>query len=93
MWDGLDAEGKANHLDYPSIYDGKDHPYPNPSYDSYTAAKVDSHTLVSARKKGGKVAGTMKSTVSKDGKIMTIIMKGKNAQGQNTDNTLVFDKE
>jgi hypothetical protein len=39
------------------------------------------------------VAQTLKRVVSQDGKTMTVTVKGKNAQGQDLNNTLVFEKQ
>jgi hypothetical protein len=36
---------------------------------------------------------TIRIVVSKDGKTLTVTQNGKNAKGQNVNNTVVYDKE
>jgi len=42
--------------------------------------------------KGGKAVQTFIRVVSKDGKTMTVTIKGTNAQGQAVNNVVVFEK-
>ena len=44
-------------------------------------------------KKAGKVVGTSKRVVSKDGKELTLTTTGKNAKGQAVNNVDVFEKK
>ena len=55
--------------------------------------RVDSHTIEFTRKKGGKMAQTATSAVSKDGKTRTVTTTGVNAQGQKINNFAVFEKK
>lgn len=52
--------------------DGMDHPVTgHPYYDSEAVKVIDDHTVQFTRKKGGKVVGTDKDTLSADGKTLT----------------------
>lgn len=44
-------------------------------------------------KKGGKGTQTFRRVVSRDGKTMTVTIKGTNAQGQTVSNVVVFEKQ
>jgi hypothetical protein len=44
-------------------------------------------------KAGGQVVMTGRSTVSKDGKTRTSVFKGKDAQGRDVNNVVVYDKQ
>jgi len=39
------------------------------------------------------VAQTLRRVVSQDGKTMTVTVKGENAQGQDMNNVLLFEKQ
>lgn len=74
--------------------DDKDYPVMgSPDFDSLAAQKVDGNTAKFTLKKGGKAAGTTTRTVSKDGKTLTTKMKVTNAKGEQSESTLVFDKQ
>jgi hypothetical protein len=55
--------------------------------------RIDANTIQSAAKKGGEVTMTVTSTVSKDGKTRTSTFKGKDAQGHDVNNVVVYDKQ
>ena len=44
-------------------------------------------------KKGDQVVMTVTSVISKDGKTRTSTFKGKNAEGQDVNNVVVYDKQ
>ena len=91
---GTDAEGKPVHFEFSPKYDGKDYPVTGmPNVDTISMKKVDDYTIETVTKKGGKAVTTTKSVVSKDGKTRTTMQTGKNAQGQDMKNTLVYDKQ
>jgi hypothetical protein len=92
--DGVDAEGKSTHIEFSGKYDGKDNPITgSPTADTIALKRIDENTTESVTKKAGKVVGTSKSVVSKDGKTRTMTGKGKNAQGQDTSFTAVYEKQ
>jgi hypothetical protein len=55
--------------------------------------RIDRRTTDRTDKKAGSVAQTLNRVVSQDGKTMTVTVKGKNAQGQDVNNTLMFEKQ
>ena len=99
--DGENSEGKKNHNDYTVKFDGKDYPEhpmldgkPNPNAaDTISIKKTDDFTYEATTKKGGKVLTTTKNVVSKDGKTRTSTTTGTNAQGQNVNNVVMWEKQ
>jgi hypothetical protein len=90
---GIDAEGKPMLAQYSAKFDGKDYPYPGwADIDTVSLKRIDANTIEATEKLDGKVALTSKNVISKDGKSMTITIKGTNAKGQTVDNILVYDK-
>jgi hypothetical protein len=93
MMDSVSADGKATHSEGTWTCDGKD--YPNQSNPGVTMSytRIDTNTIVGVRKKDGKEIGNMVDVISKDDKTGTMTIKGKNAQGQDVNNTIVHDKQ
>jgi hypothetical protein len=90
---GIDAEGKPTLVQYTAKYDGKDYPVTgSQDFDAISLKRVDAVTAEATTKKGGKVVGTTKRVVSKDGKTLTLTTIGTNAKGQAVNNVAVFDK-
>jgi hypothetical protein len=91
---GVNAEGKEMQTTYTGSYDGKDFPITgNPEADTISVKRVDDSTFEATLKKAGKVYTNSTRTISKDGKVMTVKVKGTNAKGEKINNTLVFDKQ
>jgi hypothetical protein len=91
---GTDADGTATHIQYNAKFDGKEYPVTGIPYaDTVTVKRVDANTVEATMKKGGQVVMTVTSTVSKDGKTRTNIFKGKDAQGHDVNNVVVYDKQ
>jgi hypothetical protein len=95
--DGIAGDGSRINYTNTSKYDGTDSPIsgmgaPNGA-DTIANKRIDSDTITYTLKKAGKVVQTGRIVVSKDGKVMTIISKGTNAQGQPTSSTAVYDKQ
>jgi len=81
--DGLDAWGKAYHIETSAKYDGKDYPVTgDPNMDYFAQKKIDPITIDEVGKKAGKEVWSGRSTVSKDGKMQTFRGKGMNSKGQ-----------
>jgi hypothetical protein len=92
--DGVDAEGNSVHVEFSAKYDGKDNPVTgSPTADTIALKRIDANTTEGVTKKAGKVVGTARAVVSKDGKTRTLTGKGKNAQGQDTSFTAVYEKQ
>lgn len=92
--DGVNSEGQAAHFEFTAKYDGKDYPYTgSQTIDTIALRRIDANTFASVIKKGGKEVGNGRNAISKDGKTMTMNIKEKNAQGQDVNHILVFDKQ
>ena len=74
-------------------FDGKDYPFATATGDMVAITMTDASTLDFTAKKGGKVTGTNRLTVSKDGKTMTRWQGGTNAAGLPQSNFEVYDKQ
>jgi hypothetical protein len=92
--DGIDAAGKPTHVEYTAKYDGKDYPIIGiPNADTVALERLDASTIRSTTKKGDQVVMTVTSVISKDGKTRTATFKGKNAEGLDVNNVVVYDKQ
>jgi hypothetical protein len=92
--DGIDAAGKPTHVEYTAKFDGKDYPITGiPNADTVALERLDASTIRSTTKKGDQVVMTVTSVISKDGKTRTATFKGKNAEGLDVNNVVVYDKQ
>lgn len=92
--EGSNADGSAIHIQYDAKFDGKDYPVTGLPYgDTVSVKRTDANTIESTLKKGGQVVMTVTSTVSKDGKTRTSTFKGKDAEGHDVNNVVVYDKQ
>jgi Cu/Ag efflux protein CusF len=92
--DGIDTAGNPTHVEYTAKYDGKDYPITGvPNADTVRLERPDASTIRSTLKKGDQVVMTVTSVISKDGKTRTSTFKGKDAQGQDVNNVVVYDKQ
>src|SRR5204862_8338757 len=87
------ADGKEDTVQSTYQLDGKDYPVTGTDYDSLSARKVDSNTATFTLKKAGKAVGTIRRTVAKDGKTLTVKSKGTTAKGEKSEGVAVFDKQ
>jgi hypothetical protein len=95
-FDGVSADGKPVAYGFAVTFDGKDNPIMGsmPSgADTISAKRIDSNKFEATLKKGGKVIGTSKVTVSKDGNVTTVDSNGTNAAGVKTHDVQVYDKQ
>ena len=91
---GTDGDGKPMHVQYSAKFDGKDHPATGiANADAVSLKRIDASTIETLQKKDGKVVMTITTKVSKDGKIRTSTWHGKNAEGKDVHNVVVFDKQ
>jgi hypothetical protein len=91
---GTDADGKPTHAQYSAKFDGKDYPATGiPNTDAVSVKRIDANTVESVQKKDGKVMMTVTTKVFKDGKTRTSTWHGKNAEGKDVHNVVVFDKQ
>ncbi len=92
--DTVTGSGAPGHSEYTAKFDGKDYPVTgNPNADTITLKRIDSHSFEAHWKKDGKPTMTIRTTISKDGRTRTSEQTGKNAQGQDVKNTVVYDKQ
>jgi hypothetical protein len=92
--DGIDAAGNPTHVEYTAKFDGKDYQITGvPNADTIALERPAPGTIRSTLKKGDQVVMTVTSVISKDGKTRTSTFKGKDAQGQDVNNVVVYDKQ
>jgi len=95
-FDGVAADGKPISYGFSVQFDGKDNPISGSmpaGADTIAAKRTDSNHLVATLKKGGKVIGTSKVTVSDDGKVTTVDSTGTTATGAKMHEVQVYDKQ
>jgi len=91
---GTDGDGNPMHIEFNAKFDGKDYPAIGvPWADMVSVKRIDAHTVQAIQKKGGQVTMTITCMVSTDGKTHTCTLKGKDEQGHNVSNVVVFDKQ
>jgi hypothetical protein len=95
-FDGVAADGTPIAYSFVVQFDGKDNPISGsiPSgADTISATRTDSNHYVATLKKGDKVIGTSKVTVSKDGKLTTVDSTGITATDAKVHDVQVYDKQ
>jgi hypothetical protein len=86
--------GLKTTAEYTAPFDGKDYPLSgNADADSISLTRIDHWTFEATLKKGGKVMSTVRNSVAKDGKTMTVASKGVNAQGRPVSSTALFTRQ
>ena len=92
-YDLVGIRGGVTHLEWNGRFDGKDYPVQGIDFVMTNAySRVDDHTYSFVIKREGRVSGNVKVSVSADGRTMTAVTTGKNAQGQDMRTTAVYDK-
>ena len=87
------ADGKSTSVEHPVNYDGKEHPVTGSSQtDAIALEKVDEYTSEATLKHAGKVIGTNRRSISRDGRTMTIDYEGTDQRGA-VKNKAVYDKQ
>jgi|SRR5262245_45516567 len=93
-FDGINAQGMPTHVVFTVAYDGKSHPVTGSAIvDPSSIKRIDAYKREFTNTKGGNVVGNGTIVVSADGKMMTISGTGLNANGQKTNNIVVYDKQ
>lgn len=91
---GTDGEGKPINVQYSAKFDGKDYLATGiANADTVSVKRIDANTVEVMQKKDGKVVMTVTSKVSNDGKTRTSTWRGKNAEGKEVHNVVVFEKQ
>ena len=102
---GISAQGIPTFTLSAARYDGKNYPLYNqvtladmmingtktPNTQAYRV--IDAHTVEITNRQNGKLTTVLTRTVSRDGKTMTLVTKGTNAQSQPVHNVEVFDRQ
>jgi hypothetical protein len=92
---GIDAQGNATRVVHgPFLYDGKSYPVTGaPGYDAASYKIVNDSTDEITRTKTGKVVQRVIEVLSDDGKTLTFTVTGVNANGQQINNVVVYEKQ
>ena|ERR1700737_4554601 len=91
---GTDGNGNPTHVKYEAKFDGKDYSVTGLPYgDKVSVKRIDSTTVQATIKQGDTVVMTVTSKVSPDGKTRTSEFKGKDKQGHDVHNIVVYDKQ
>jgi hypothetical protein len=93
--EGVGPDGAAVKWGYSGTIDGKDIPITgtNPEAETVSIRRVARRVVETTFKRGGKVTVVNTSTVSPNGKTLTIVTAGTSASGQKVANTQVFDRK
>lgn len=90
----VNGAGQAMHVQFEAKYDGKDYPATGlGNADHITAKRLNANTTQVIMKKDGQAVMIVTTVVSKDGKTRTSTYKGKDAQGHEINNMVVFDRQ
>jgi hypothetical protein len=95
-FEGVSAEGTGVAYSFTVAFDGKESPITGSmpgGADAISIKRIDASTFEATLTKAGKVIGTAKSEISKNGKITTVTAQGTNAEGQATTSSAVYDKQ
>jgi hypothetical protein len=92
--EGVDASGKATLGSFTAKLDGTDSPLTGIAYaDTVSLKRIAPNHVVARLKKDGKMTMTVDVVVATDGMSRKLIYSGKNEQGKEVHDVLVFDKE
>lgn len=94
--DRVNGDGSTQEFEYTTNLDGKSYPITGQGpygADSIAANLTAPNTIQSTLNKGGKVVATAVTTVSNDGRVLTITSKGTNTLGRQFTNVSVYDKQ
>ncbi len=92
--EALNTNGTRVVTEYTAAYDGTDYPLKGSLVaDTVMLKRVDANTTERFDKKDGQVMLVYRRVVSPDGKTMTVTIQGVNAQKQQVNNVVVFEKK
>ncbi len=90
----VDAKGNHTTQHFNATADGKDYPTgPANGGTTISIKLLGPGSYAGTSKKDGKVTSTNRAVISDGGKLFTFTTKGTNAQGQEINSVLVFDKQ
>ena len=91
--DAVGPDGQPQRWGYTSTFDGSENPVSgNPNIDAAVFRSTETGGIVEY-KKGGQVVSTTSSTISDDGKTMTVTVKVPAAQGKEVTIVSVYDRQ
>lgn len=93
-YDIVGTRGGITHVEWTGRFDGRDYPVQGVD-DVLTNAyrQLDDRTYDVVIKADGAVAATARVAISPDGQTITTVTTGRNAQGEETRSTAVFDRQ
>jgi hypothetical protein len=92
--DGVDKDGKPTHSVWVGKFDGKAYPAKgNLPYNAVAYKMVDDHTNNITAMKDGKMVWSGKIKVAADGKMRTVNISGKGADGKTFKSKTVYDRQ
>jgi hypothetical protein len=92
--EALNTNGTRVVTEYTAAYDGTDYPLKGSLVANTVMLKrIDANTTERFDKKDGQVVLVYRRVVSPGGKTMTVTIQGVNAQGQQVNNVVVFEKK
>jgi hypothetical protein len=95
-FEGVSGDGKPISYGFTTKFDGKDNPISGsiPSgADTINGKRLSADHYEATLKKGGKAIGSSKVSVSKDGKVTTVVTEGTTATGAKEHDVQVYDKQ
>jgi hypothetical protein len=90
---GMNARGQEYFSSYAAKVDGKEYPRQvkgSNAINTIAFTRIDADTVAFTLRENGKVTATGTTSVSKDGKVLTVTTKSVNSSGQG--NTEVYDR-
>jgi hypothetical protein len=93
-YDLVGVRGGITHMEWEGKFDGKDYPMHGVDYvltNAYTRETDRSYQIVT--KIDGVISSTAKVMISSDGKTLTTLTTGKNAQGNTVNTTSVYERQ
>jgi hypothetical protein len=93
-YDLVGVRGGVTHMEWTGKFDGKDYPVQGVDYvltNAYSHVNDRSYEIVT--KIDGIVSATAKVVISPDGKTLTTLTAGRNAQGATVNTTTVYERQ
>src|ERR671925_757740 len=95
--EGIAADGSRIAYSFATSLDGKPVPVSGSGTpggaDMEAVKRINSNTTTATYTKAGTVVATTRNVVSKDGKVMTIMVRATNANGQPVNTLAAYDKQ
>jgi hypothetical protein len=93
-YDLIGVRGGVTHMEWIGKFDGKDYPVQGVDYVLTNAySRIDEHSYQILTKIDRQVSSTAKVVISPDGKTLTTVTTGKNAQGAAVQTTTIYERQ